>query len=139
MESLRVLVPTGPPEVLKLEDLDIQESKLEVRTDICQMCHIQHERPVVFHEFISSSSSSSSEVGDSNEAQELPVVEEDSDLELEDEVDIGTIEIPLWLIPNRVLVTIRGGRVTFEREQGPPWQEVLAQMLEEQELATENN
>ena len=109
VESLRVLVPTGPPEVLKLEDLDIQESKLEVRTDICQTCHIQHERPVVFHEFISSSSSSSSEVGDSNEVEELPVVEEESDLdsmpELEDEVDIGNIEIPLWLIPNGVLVT----------------------------------
>ena len=27
----------------------------------------------------------------------------------------------------------------FEREQGPPWQEVLAQMLEEQELTTEDN
>ena len=97
---------------------------------------------MVFHEFISSSSSSSSEVGDPNDAQELPVVEEDSDLdsmpELEDDVDVGTIEIPLWLIPNGVLVTFRGGRVTFEREQGPPWQEVLAQMLE-QELATENN
>ena len=67
----------------------------------------------------------------------------DSDLdsmpELEDDVDVSTIEIPLWLIPNRVLVTFRGGRVIFEREQGPPWQEVLAQMLEEQELTTENN
>ena len=71
------------------------------------------------------------------------MVERDSDLdsipELEDEVDMGTVEIPLWLIPNGVLVTFRRGRVTFEREQGPPWQEVLAQMLEEQELATENN
>ena len=44
------------------------------------------------------------------------------------------VEIPLWLIPNGVLVTFRGRRVTFEREQGPLWQEVLAQMLEEQEL-----
>ena len=71
------------------------------------------------------------------------MVGEDSDLdsmpELEDEVDMGTIEIPLWLIPNRFLVTFRGRQVTFEREQGPPWQEVLAQMLEEQELVTENN
>ena len=113
VESLRFLVPTGPPEVLKPEDLDIQECKWKVRTDICQTCHIRHERPVVFHEFISSCSSSSSEVGDPNEAWELPVVEEDSDLdsmpELEDEVDVGTIEIPLWLIPNGVLVTFRGG------------------------------
>ena len=104
---------------------------------------MQHERPVVFHEVILSDSSSSGETENPNEVQELPVVEEDSDLdsmpELEDEVDVGTIEIPLWLIPHRVLVTFRGGRVTFEREQGPPWQEVLAQMLEEQELATESN
>ena len=67
----------------------------------------------------------------------------DSDLdsmpELEDDVDVSTIEIPLWLIRNRVLVTFRGGRMIFEREQGPPWQEVLAQMLEEQESTAENN
>ena len=30
------------------------------------------------------------------------------------------------------MVTFRGGRVIFEREQGPPWQEVLIQMIEEQ-------
>ena len=98
---------------------------------------------MVFHEVISSSSSSSSDVESSNKVQELPVVEGDSDLdsmpEIEDEVDIGTVEIPLWLIPNGVLVTFRGGRVTFEREQGPQWQEVLAQMLEEQEAVVENS
>ena len=33
---------------------------------------------------------------------------------------------------NRATVTFRGGRVIFEREQGPPWQDVLTQMLEEQ-------
>ena len=113
MESLRFLVSTGPPEVLKPEDLHIQEFKPKVRTDICQACHIQHERPVVFHEFISSGSSSSSEVGDPNETQELSVTGGDSDLdsmpELEDDVDMSTIEIPLWLIPNGVLVTFRGG------------------------------
>ena len=27
----------------------------------------------------------------------------------------------------------------FEREQGPPWQEVLTQMLEEQNQTAENN
>ena len=40
------------------------------------------------------------------------MVERDSDLdsmpELEDEVDRGTIEVPLWLIPNGILVTFRG-------------------------------
>ena len=98
---------------------------------------------MVFHEVISSSLSSSSNVESSYKVQELPVVEGDSDLdsmsELEDEVDIGTVEIPLWLIPYGVLVTFKGGRVTFERKQGPPWQEVLAQMLEEQEAVVKNN
>ena len=46
--------------------------------------------------------------------------------------NLGSVEIPLWLIPNGVMVTFRGGRVIFEREQGPPWQDVLTQMLEEQ-------
>ena len=143
LESLRFMVPTGPPEVLKPEDLDISESRSKVRTDICRVCHIQHERPVAFQEFIPIGSSSSSEVGDPNETQELSVVGGDSDLdsmpELEDEVDASAIEIPLWLIPNGVLIAFRGGRMVFEREQGPPWQEVLAQMLEEQELTTEDN
>ena len=70
-------------------------------------------------------------IGGDNDLDSMP--------ELEDEVDVGAIEIPLWLIPNGVLVTFRGGRMVFEREQGPPWQKVLAQMLEEQELVTENN
>ena len=147
VESLRLLVPTGPPEVLKPEDLDIQDFKPEVRTNICQTCHILHERPVAFHEFISNSSSSSSEVEDLNETHELSVrggdSGSDSDLdsmpELEDDVDVSTIEIPLWLIANGVLVTFRGGRMIFEGEQGPLWQEVLAQMLEEQESMAENN
>ena len=67
---------------------------------------------------------------------ELPVVGEGSDVdsmpELEDDTDLDSVEIPLWLIPNGVMVTFRGGRVIFEREQGPPWQDVLTQMLEEQ-------
>ena len=67
---------------------------------------------------------------------ELPVVEEGSDVdsmpELEDETNLESVEIPLWLIPNGVMVTFRGGRVIFEREQGPPWQDVLTRMLEEQ-------
>ena len=68
---------------------------------------------------------------------------EDSDLdsmpELEYDTDASNIEIPLWLIPRGVMITFRGGRMVFEREQGPPWQEVLAQMLEEQEATATNN
>ena len=44
--------------------------------------------------------------------------------ELEDATNSDTVEIPLWLIPNGAMVTFRGGRVIFEREQGPPWQDV---------------
>ena len=82
------------------------------------------------------SSVSSSSVGNNDETLELSVVEGGSDVdsmpELEDETNLGLVEIPLWLIPNGVMVTFRGGRVIFEREQGPPWQDVLTQMLEEQ-------
>ena len=91
VESLRFLVPTGPPEVLKPEDLDIQESRSEVRTDICQVCHVQHERPVAFQEFIPIGSSSSSEVGDPNETQELSVIEGDSDLDSMPEMTTGAV------------------------------------------------
>ena len=62
VEPQRLIVPIGPPEVLTPIDLDIQEIKPKVRTDVCKTCHIQHERPIVFHEFISSGSSSSSNV-----------------------------------------------------------------------------
>ena len=143
IESLRFLVPIGPPETLIPEDLDIPEVRSEVKTDICQIGYVQHERPVAYQEVILNDTSSSSGTEDPDETQELPVVEGSSDLdsmpELEDEVDLSTIEIPLWLIPQGVLITLRGGRVTFEREQGPPWQEVLAQMLKEQELTTEDS
>ena len=61
---------------------------------------------MAFHEFIPDSSGSSSDI-------ENLVIEEDSDLdsmpELEDETNLDSIEIPLWLIPNGVLVTFRGG------------------------------
>ena len=146
MESLRFMVPTGPPETLKPEDLNIAKSRSEVRTDTCQVHYIHHRRPIAFQEFIpigSSSSSSSSNsstsdgIGNSNETQELSVLGGDSDLnsmpDLEDEIDVRNVEIPLWLIPQGVIITFRGGRIVFEREQGPPWQEALAQMLEEQE------
>ena len=46
----------------------------------------------------------------------------DSMPELEDETNLDSVKIPLWLIPNGVMVTFRRGRVIFEREQGPPWQ-----------------
>ena len=152
VESLRYMVPTGPPETLKPEDLDVAENRPKVRTDTCQVHCIHPRRPVAFQEFIpiGSSSSSSSrssntsdEIGHSNETQELSVTAGDSDLdsmpELEDEIDITNIEIPLWLIPRGVMIAFRGGRMVFEREQGPPWQQVLTQMLEEQEATATNN
>ena len=52
--------------------------------------------------------------------------------ELEDETNLDSVKIPLWRIPNGVVATFPGGRVIFEREQGPPWQDVLTQMLGEQ-------
>ena len=89
---------------------------------------------MLFHELILSSSASSSGIENIDETLELPVVDEGSDVdsmpELEDETNF--VEIPLWLIPNGVMITFQGGRVIFEREQGPPWQDVLTQMLEEQ-------
>ena len=98
---------------------------------------------MAFHEFIPISSSSSSEVEILNREQEPSEEREDSDLdsmpELEDETNLDSVEIPLWLIPNGVLVAFRGGRVIFEREQGPPWQEVLAQMLAEQNSTAETS
>ena len=131
--SLRILTPIQPPEVLTLVDLDTLEVK---ETDVCKLSHIEHERPLLFHRLVSGSSASSSTVGNNGETLELPVVEEGSDVdsmpELEDETNLGSVEIPLWLIPNGVMVTFRGGRVIFERERGPPWQDVLTQMLEEQ-------
>ena len=85
---------------------------------------------------IPGNSASSSSIENIDETLELPVVDGGSDVdsmpEMEDETNLDSIEIPLWLIPNGVMVTFRRGRVTFEREQGPPWQDVLTQMLEEQ-------
>ena len=137
--SLRILTPIHSPRVLIPVDLDAVKAKdteLDLPTDVCKFTHIEHERPLLFHKLVSGSSASSSSVGNNDETLELPVVEEGSDVdsmpELEDETNLGSVEIPLWLIPNGVMVTFRGGRVIFEREQGPPWQDVLTQMLEEQ-------
>ena len=139
--SLRILTPIHSPRVLTPVDLDALEAKdteLDLPTDVHKLTHIEHERPVLFHELISGSSVSSSSVENNNETLESPVVGEGSDVdsmpELEDETNSDTVEIPLWLIPNGVMLTFRGGRVIFEREQGPPWQDVLTQMLEEQKL-----
>ena len=137
--SQRTLTPIHSPEVLTPVDLDaleVKDTELDLPTDVCKLTHIEHERPLLFHELVSGSSVSSSSVGNNDETLELSVVEGGSDVdsmpELEDETNLGLVKIPLWLIPNGVMVTFRGGRVIFEREQGPPWQDVLTQMLEEQ-------
>ena len=144
--SLRILTPIHTPRVLTPVDLDALEAKdteLDLPTDVCKLTHIEHEKPLLFHESVSGSSASSSSVGNNDETLELPVVEEGSDVDsmpdLEDEIDVSNIEIPLWLIPQGVVITFRGGRMVFEREQGPPWQEVLAQMLDEQEATAADN
>ena len=144
--SLRILTPILSPRVLTPIDLDaleVGDTELDLLTDVCKLTQIEPERPVLFHELISGSSASSSSVENNGETLELPVGHEESDLdsmpELEDVPNLDSIEIPLWLIPNGVMVTFRGGRVSFEREQGPPWQEVLAQMIEEQDSILEDS
>ena len=144
--SLKILTPIRSPRVLTPIDLDaleVEDTDLDLPTDVCKLSHIEHERPVLFHELISGSSISSSSVGNNNEALELPVADEGSDTDsmpdLEDEPNLESVEIPWWLIPNGVMVTFRRGRVIFEREQGPPWQDVLTQMLEEQSLILGDN
>ena len=144
--SLKILTPILSPRVLTPIDLDafeVRDAELDFPTDVCKLTRIEPERPVLFHELITGSSVSSSSVENNSETLELPVGHEESDLdsmpELEDVPNLDSIEIPLWLIPNGVMVTFRGGRVFFEREQGPPWQEVLAQMIEEQDSILEDN
>ena len=77
--------------------------------DVCKLTQIGPERPMLFHELTSGSSVSSSSVGNDNETLELPVVDEGSDVdsmpELEDATNSSAVEIPLWLIPNGVMVT----------------------------------
>ena len=104
--SLRILTPIHSPEVLTPVDLDaleVKDPELDLPTDVCKLSHIDHERPVLFHELISGSSVSSSSVENTNETLELPVVGEGSDVdsmpELEDATNSDTVEIPLWLYP----------------------------------------
>ena len=144
--SLKILTPILSPRVLTPIDLDaleVKDTELDLPKDVCKLTHIGHERPLLFHELVSGSSVSSSSVGNNNETLELPVADEESDIdsmpELEDETNLDSVEIPLWLIPNGVMVTFRRGRMIFEREQGPPWQDVLTQMLEEQNLILGDN
>ena len=110
--SLKILTPIHSPEVLTPVDLDALEVKgteLDLPTDVCKLSHIEHERPVLFHELISGSSVCSSSVESNNEILEPPVVDVESDVdsmpELEDEAHLDSVEIPLWLIPNGVMVT----------------------------------
>ena len=110
--SLKSLTPILSPRVLTPVDLDVLEVKdteLDLPTDVCKLTHIEHERPALFHELVSGSSVSSSSVGNNNEALELPVADEGSEVdsmpELEDETNLDSVEIPLWLIPNGVMVT----------------------------------
>ena len=144
--SLRILTPIPTPRVLTPIDLDalkIEDTELDLPTDICRLSHIEHEMPVLFHELISGSSASSSSVENNNEILGSPVVGEGSDVdsmpELEEATSLDSVEIPLWLIPNGVMVTFQRDRVIFEREQGPLWQDVLTQMLEEQNSAIGDN
>ena len=144
--SLRTLTPIPSPRVLTPIDLDaleIEDTELDLPTDICRLSHREHEMPVLFHELISGSSASSSSVENNNEILESSVVGEESEVdsmpELEEVTNLDSVKIRFWLIPNGVMVTFRRGRVIFEREQGPPWQDVLTQMLEEQNSAIGDN
>ena len=137
--SQRILTPIHTPEVLTpvdLNALEIKDTEVDLPADVCKLSLIEHERPVLFHELIPGSSAGSSSIENIDETLEIPVVDEESDVdsipELEEETNLDLVEIPLWLIPNGVMVTFRGGRVIFEREQGPPWRDVSTQMLEEQ-------
>ena len=107
-----IQTPIHSPEVLTPVDLDaleVKDTELDLSTDVCKLSHIEHERPVLFQELISGSSASSNSIGNNNETLELLNVGEGSDVddmpELEDETDLDSVEIPLWLIPNGVMVT----------------------------------
>ena len=57
--SLRILTPIHSPRILTPIDLDaleVEDTELDLPTDICKLSHIEHERPVLFHELISGSS-----------------------------------------------------------------------------------
>ena len=62
LDSSRTLTP------INLDTVETKKAESEVRTDICKVCHIQPERPVAFHEFISSETSSAGEIENPNDA-----------------------------------------------------------------------
>ena len=62
--SPRVLTP------IDLDALEIEDTELDLPTDICKLSCIEHERPVLFHELVSGSSASSSSVENHNETLE---------------------------------------------------------------------
>ena len=108
----KALTPIHSPEVLTPVDLDaleIRDIELDLPTDVCKLSHIEHERPVLFHELIPGSSASSSSIENLDETLEIPVVDEESDVdrmpELEDETNLDLVKIPWWLIPYGVMVT----------------------------------
>ena len=91
--SLRVLTPIHSPEVLTpidLDTLEVKDPELDLPTDVCKLSHIDHERPVLFHELISGSSVSSSSVENNNEILESPVVGEGSDVDSVPELEDAT-------------------------------------------------
>ena len=98
--------------------------EIDLPTDTCKLSHIEHERPVLLHELIPGSSASSSSIENVDETLEIPVVNEESDVdsmpELEDESNLGLAEIPLLLIPNGVMVTFQGGRVILKGNKVHP-------------------
>ena len=71
--SRRILAPIHSPRALTLIDLDaleVEDTELDLPTDICKLSHIEHARPVLFHELVSGSSASSSSIGNDNEILE---------------------------------------------------------------------
>ena len=96
--SRGILTPIHSPEVLTSVDLDaleIKDTELDLPTDVCKLSHIEHERPVLFHELIPGSSASSSSIENLDETLEIPVVDEESDVdsmpELEDETNLDLV------------------------------------------------
>ena len=60
-----ILTPIHSPEVLTpvdLNTLEIKDTESVLPTDVCKLSHIEHERPVLFHEMIPGSSASSSSI-----------------------------------------------------------------------------
>ena len=78
-----------------LDALEVKDTELDLPTDVCKISHIEHERPLLFHELIPGSSVSSSSVGNNDATLELPVVEGGSDVdsmpELEDETNLDSV------------------------------------------------